>query len=161
MVQLCRFIIYLELIESLVIKNKMNLEHAIEIAVVAHKGQKDKSEAPYILHPLRVMLSLSSDEDRIVGILHDVVEDTSWTFDQLREEGFSGEVLAALDTLTKRENENYPDFISRSAGNAIGRRVKIADLRDNMDLSRILEPMEKDLRRIEKYKQAMTQLEAD
>ena len=89
MVQLVRFIIYLELIESLVIKNKMNLEHAIEIAVVAHKGQKGKSEAPYILHPLRVMLSLSSDEDRIVGILHDVVEDTSWTFDQLRE-GFGG-----------------------------------------------------------------------
>ena len=139
----------------------MNLENAIEIAVVAHKGQKDKSEAPYILHPLRVMLSLSSDEDRIVGILHDVVEDTSWTFDQLREEGFSEEVLAALDTVTKRENENYPDFISRSAGNAIGRRVKIADLCDNMNLSRILEPTEKDLRRIEKYKQAMTQLEAD
>ena len=139
----------------------MNLENAIEIAVVAHKGQKDKSEAPYILHPLRVMLSLSSDEDRIVGILHDVVEDSSWTFDQLREEGFSGEVLAALDTVTKRENEDYPDFISRSAGNAIGRRVKIADLRVNMDPSRIPEPTEKDLRRIEKYKQAMTQLEAD
>ena len=138
----------------------MDLENAIEIAVVAHKGQKDKSEAPYILHPLRVMLSLSSDEDRIVGVLHDVVEDTSWTFDQLREEGFSEEMLAALDTVTKRENEDYPDFISRSAGNAIGRRVKIADLRDNMDPSRIPEPTEKDLRRIEKYKQAMTQLEA-
>ena len=138
----------------------MNLERAIEIAVVAHKGQKEKSGAPYILHPFRVMLSLKSDEDRIVGVLHDVVEDTPWTFGQLREEGFSEEVLAALDTVTIRENEDYPDFISRSAGNAIGRRVKIADLRDNMDLSRIPKPTEKDLRRIEKYRQAMTQLEA-
>jgi hypothetical protein len=69
-------------------------------------------------------------------------------------------VLAALNTVTIRENEDYPDFISRSAGNAVGRRVKIADLRDNMDLSRIPEPTEKDLRRIGKYKQAMTQLEA-
>ena len=138
----------------------MNLERAIEIAVVAHKGQKEKSGAPYILHPFRVMLSLKSDEDRIVGVLHDVVEDTPWTFGQLREEDFSEEVLAALDTVTIRENEDYPDFISRSAGNAIGRRVKIADLRDNMNLSRIPEPTEKDLRRIEKYRQAMTQLEA-
>ena len=139
----------------------MNLERAIEIAVVAHKGQKDKSGAPYILHPLRVMLSLSSDEDRIVGVLHDVVEDTPWTFDQLREEGFPEEVLAALDTVTVRENEDYPDFISRSASNSIGRRVKIEDLRDNMDLSRIAEPTEKDFNRIEKYERALSQLEAD
>jgi len=138
----------------------MNLERAIEIGVIAHKDQKEKSGAPYILHPLRVMLSLESEDERIVGVLHDVVEDTPWTFGQLRVEGFSDNVLAALDTVTIRANEDYWDFIARSAGNAIGRQVKMADLRDNMDLSRIPEPTEKDLTRIEKYKQAMAQLGA-
>ncbi len=138
----------------------MNLERAIEIAVTAHKGQKEKSGAPYILHPLRVMLSVESEEERIVGVLHDVVEDTPWTFDQLRDEGFSEAILAALDTVTIRENEDYSTFISRSADNVIGRRVKIADLRDNMDLSRIPQPTEKDHKRMEKYTKAMAQLNA-
>ena len=138
----------------------MNLERAIEIAVTAHKGQKEKSGAPYILHPLRVMLSVESEEERIVGVLHDVVEDTPWTFDQLRDEGFSEAILAALDTVTIRENEDYSTFISRSADNVIGRRVKIADLRDNMDLSRIPQPTEKDHKRMEKYTNAMAQLNA-
>jgi (p)ppGpp synthase/HD superfamily hydrolase len=138
----------------------MNLERAIEIAVTAHKGQKEKSGAPYILHPLRVMLSVESEEERIVGVLHDVVEDTPWTFDQLRDEGFSEAILAALDTVTIRENEDYSTFISRSADNVIGRRVKIADLRDNMDLSRIPQPTEKDHKRMEKYTKAMAQLSA-
>tara|TARA_B100001123_G_C14471495_1_gene694566 strand:+ start:72 stop:488 length:417 start_codon:yes stop_codon:yes gene_type:complete len=138
----------------------MNLERAIEIAVTAHKGQKEKSGAPYILHPLRVMLSVESEEERIVGVLHDVVEDTPWTFDQLRDEGFSEAILAALDTVTIRENEDYSTFISRSADNVIGRRVKIADLLDNMDLSRIPQPTEKDHKRMEKYTKAMAQLNA-
>ena len=138
----------------------MNLERAIEIAVTAHKGQKEKSGAPYILHPLRVMLSVESEEERIVGVLHDVVEDTPWTFDQLRDEGFSEAILAALDTVTIRENEDYSTFISRSADNVIGRPVKIADLRDNMDLSRIPQPTEKDHKRMEKYTKAMAQLNA-
>ena len=138
----------------------MNLERAIEIAVIAHKDQREKSGAPYILHPLRVMLSLESEDERIVGVLHDVVEDTPWTFGQLREEGFSDDVLAALDTVTIRANEDYLDFIARSAGNAIGRQVKMADLRDNIDLSRIPEPTEKDFKRIEKYKHALAELQA-
>ena len=136
------------------------LERAIAIAAQAHTGQTDKAGVPYILHPLRMMLSLQSEAERIVAVLHDVIEDTSWTFDDLRAEGFSEEVLAALETVTRREDETYEAFVLRAATNPIGRRVKLADLHDNSDLSRISSPTEKDFARLEKYKRAITTLEA-
>ena len=131
-----------------------NLERAIAIAVEAHAGQKDRNGASYILHPLRVMARVQSDDEKIVAILHDVVEDTDWTFDDLRQEGFSEELIAALDCVTKREGEAYEDFVKRSASNALAKRVKIADLEDNMDIRRheVLEP--KDLERFNKYLRA-------
>ncbi|HXS68623.1 MAG TPA: GTP pyrophosphokinase [Candidatus Polarisedimenticolia bacterium] len=131
-----------------------NLERAIAIAVEAHAGQKDRNGASYILHPLRVMARVQSDDEKIVAILHDVVEDTDWTFDDLRQEGFSAELIAALDCVTKREGEAYEDFVKRSASNALAKRVKIADLEDNMDIRRheVLEP--KDLERFNKYLRA-------
>ena len=104
------------------------LERAIEIAMKAHKGQMDKAGAPYILHPLRVMMSLDSESEMIVGILHDVIEDSAWTAEQLREEGFSEEIIEALDCLTKREGESYEDFIDRAKLTPLSHRVKIADL---------------------------------
>src|SRR5215469_14471918 len=113
-----------------------NLERAIAIAVEAHKGQKDKSGAPYILHPLRVMGRVNSNVEKIVAILHDVVEDTKWTFDDLRREGFSESIIQSIDCVTKREGEAYEDFVKRSASNPLAKRVKIADLEDNMDLRR-------------------------
>ena len=83
------------------------LERAIIIAAEAHAGVRDKAGAPYILHPLRMMLGLSSPDERIVAVLHDVCEDCpGWTFDRLRDEGFSDKIIAALDAVTKREGED-------------------------------------------------------
>ena len=113
------------------------LESAIAIAVRAHAGQADKSGEPYIFHPLRVMFRCQTDEQRIVAILHDVVEDTSVTFEDLRKQGFDDAILAALDCVTKRDGESYEQFVERAAANPIARQVKLADLEDNMDLRRL------------------------
>ena len=97
-----------------------------------------------------MMLGLSSPDERIFAVLHDVCEDCpGWTFDRLRDEGFSDKIIAALDAVTKREGEDYEDFARRAAANPIGRNVKLADLADNYDLSRIAEPTEADYQRIE------------
>lgn len=134
------------------------LERAIIIATQAHAGQTDKAGAPYILHPLRVMLMLATDAERIVGVLHDVVEDTAVTFNDLRAEGFTDEILAALESVTKRDGEEYEAFVLRAGQNPIGRSVKLADLRDNSDISRIASPTEKDYGRLEKYRRAIASL---
>ena len=132
------------------------LERAIAISAEAHAGQVDKAGAPYVLHPLRMMLSMSSIDERIVAILHDVCEDCpGWTLDRLRREGFSDLIIDALQSVTKRDGEDYEDFVRRAAANPIGRRVKLADLHDNSDLSRIAVPSERDFRRIEKYRRAI------
>ena len=132
------------------------LERAIAIAAEAHAGQVDKAGAPYVLHPLRMMLSMSSIDERIVAVLHDVCEDCpGWTFDRLRSEGFSNRIIEALQSVTKCDAEDYYDFVRRSAANPIGRRVKLADLHDNSDLSRIAVPSERDLQRTEKYRRAI------
>ena len=127
------------------------LERAISIAAEAHAGQVDKAGQPYILHPLRVMLSVNTEEERITAVLHDVVEDTSVTLEQLASEGFSGEVLAAVEALTKNAGENRMEAASRAVKNRIARTVKIADNAENMDLSRIASPTEKDLARLKEY----------
>ena len=138
----------------------MNLERAIEIAVAAHKGAVDKGGQPYILHPLAVMMDLKTDQEKIVGVLHDVVEDTDWTFEALIEEGFSEEVIEALRSVTKSDSDSsYLDFIERAKANAIGRNVKIADLKHNMDLSRIHSISNLDLERFERYKKSLEILE--
>ncbi len=137
----------------------MNLERAIEIAATAHNGQTDKAGAPYILHPLRVMLACEGQAAQIVAVLHDVIEDTDWTPDALRAEGASDKILAALDTVTRREDETYSEFIERAARNEIGRAVKIADLHDNLDLSRIAQPTQADFARMERYRAALRRLE--
>lgn len=127
------------------------LEDAIEIAAKAHKGQSDKAGAPYILHPLRLMMQMNSEAAMIAAVLHDVVEDSDWTIDDLREKGFSEEVLLALECLTKQDGESYEAFIDRAGKNKIARQVKIADLEDNMNIRRIDKISEKDLIRLEKY----------
>jgi (p)ppGpp synthase/HD superfamily hydrolase len=137
------------------------LERAIAIAAEGHAGQIDKAGAPYVLHPLRVMLSLSTFEERVVGVLHDVCEDCpGWTFDRLRDEGFSERVIDALASVTKSEGEGYEAFVMRAAANPIGRRVKLADLRDNCDLARIASPTERDHERIARYRRAIAAIEA-
>ena len=128
-------------------------------AVLDLKMQLDKAGAPYILHPLRMMLSVDTPEARMAAVLHDVVEDTSVTLQQLRDEGFPDSVLSAVQALTKHEGKDYEALIRRAGANRLARMVKLADLRDNSDLSRIAEPTEKDRQRVEKYRAAIQYLE--
>lgn len=131
---------------------KSNLSRAIKIATEAHDGQLDKGGAPYILHPLRVMLAVQGDRERIAAVLHDVAEDCpEWPLWRLQAEPFSGAVCDALDALTRRAGEDYRAFIDRCAADPIARVVKLADLKDNMDLTRIDHPTEKDAQRVRRY----------
>ncbi len=136
------------------------LEDAIRLAADAHRGQLDKCGQPYILHPLRVMLRLEGQTARIVGVLHDVIEDTRYTPQDLRQMGYSGEILRALDGVTKREGESYDDFVLRSKANPIARLVKLADLEDNMDPRRTPGNTPKDLERLARYRRACAVLQA-
>lgn len=136
------------------------LTKAIIIASLAHDGQTDKAGAAYILHPLRVMLALPEGDARVAGVLHDVVEDNeNWTIERLRESGFSEAVISAVDAVTRREGESYNAFIDRARLEPIGRVVKLADLRDNMDLSRLKRiATDEDYRRLAKYAKAAARL---
>ncbi len=133
------------------------LERAIEIAVTAHKGQVDKVGEAYILHPLRVMHRVQSKDEMIVGVLHDVIEDTEWTAESLKQDGFSDEVLHSLGCLT-RGDETYEEFIERASRDPVARKVKLADLEDNMDIRRLPAITEKDEKRLAKYLRAWRQL---
>ena len=139
------------------------LERAIEIAAAIHAGQTDKGGAPYILHPLRVMLRVARGAQQIVAVLHDVVEDSDGkiTFDDLAREGFSQEVIDGVRAVTKIDGESYEAFIARAALDPVGKAVKLADLAENSDLSRIDRPTQKDLERVEKYRRAMEYLRGD
>lgn len=135
------------------------LERAIEIATEAHRGQFDKAGNNYIDHPLRVMSAGKTLNEKIVGVLHDVVEDSNWTFEQLENEGFSKEVIDALRCVTKlSEDEPYNEFIERVKKNELAIAVKINDLSDNMDIRRLKEFTEKDFHRLQKYHRAYIQL---
>ena len=135
------------------------LQRAIEIATQAHQGQFDKSGKDYIGHPLRVMEMGSTEEEKIAGVLHDVVEDSDWTFEALEAEGFSQEIIAALKCVTKlSENENYDDFIERVKKNPLAIAVKINDLTDNMDIRRLPYLSDKDIKRLKKYLKAYKKL---
>lgn len=138
----------------------MNLSKAILIATTAHENQVDKAGAPYIFHPLRVMLSLETIKQQICGVLHDVIEDTPVTLEKLKALGFEEEIITALDALTRRTNESYDDFISRVLENQLACHVKLADLSDNMNLSRISYPSQQDYERIEKYRKAADRIRA-
>lgn len=130
------------------------LEQAIAIAVEAHKGQVDKAGQPYILHPLRVMHRLAGEAAMAAGVLHDVVEDAGWTPEGLRQAGMPDEVAEAVARLSRAEGETYEAFIARVAGHGLARRVKLADLADNMDMSRLAEVTQRDLDRLAKYHRA-------
>ncbi len=135
------------------------LQRAIEIATQAYQGQFDKSGKEYIGHPLRVMEMGRTEEEKIAGVLHDVVEDSDWTFEALEAEGFSQEIIAALKCVTKlSENENYDDFIERVKKNPLAVAVKINDLTDNMDIRRLPYLSDKDIKRLKKYLKAYKKL---
>lgn len=135
------------------------LERAIEIATEAHQGQLDKAGKDYIGHPLRVMAMGRTLAEKIVGVLHDVIEDSDWTFGMLQNEGFSPEVIEALRCVTKTsENENYDDFIDRIRKNPLATAVKLNDLTDNMDIRRLPYLSDKDVKRLKRYLKAYKRL---
>ncbi|MBC7545976.1 MAG: HD domain-containing protein [Candidatus Sericytochromatia bacterium] len=134
------------------------LDQAVALAAQAHLGQLDKAGAPYILHPLRVMFRCQSDEARMAAVLHDVVEDTPITLDDLRQRGFADSVVAAVDRLTRSPDETYEAFIDRVKTDPIALEVKIADLEDNMDVRRMADPQPKDFERLAKYRRAWREL---
>jgi (p)ppGpp synthase/HD superfamily hydrolase len=134
--------------------NVANIEKALQIAAKAHEGQTDKEGLPYILHPLRVMLSIEGEQAQIVAVLHDVIEDTSVTADDLREAGFCEKVIDAVLCVTHRKEDSYAEYVVRCKANEIARRVKLADLEDNSRLDRtILRPQRfnADVARLRKY----------
>ena len=135
------------------------LEKARKIAEKAHAGQRDKGGHPYILHPVRVMERCETEMEKITAMLHDALEDSDYTLEDLRKEGFADEILEALVCLTHLEGEAYMAYIERVCENPLAVKVKYADLQDNMDLSRITYPTEKDFARLEKYKKAKTRIE--
>jgi hypothetical protein len=136
-----------------------SLNRAIEIATKAHEGSTDKYGAPYINHVTRVMDLGQNDNEKIVGVLHDVIEDTQWTFEDLEKEGFSIEVIEALKCVTKTsEDEDYAEFITRVKINPLAVKVKLNDLTDNMDIKRMPEVLESDLKRLNKYLKAYNEL---
>ncbi|PYB76117.1 MULTISPECIES: bifunctional (p)ppGpp synthetase/guanosine-3',5'-bis(diphosphate) 3'-pyrophosphohydrolase [Pseudomonas] len=135
------------------------LERAIAMAIKAHEGQFDKGGTAYILHPLRVMGRVITPEQRIVAVLHDVLEDTPLTLADLAREGFPLKILAALLALSRREGESYEAFVIRLGVDPLARQVKLADLADNSDLSRIPCPGPADVARLCRYQQASAYLQ--
>ena len=131
---------------------KGTLEAALQLAAQAHSGQQDKAGKPYILHPIRVMLSVETTDEQIAAILHDTVEDTDVTYEQLSEAGFSAEIVSAVRALTKLDGESRVEAARRAVEHPIARQVKLADIKDNMDMSRIPDPTDKDFARLDEYK---------
>ena len=137
------------------------LEKALALALKAHAGQKDKADQPYILHPLRVMVQMEDSRAKIVALLHDVLEDSEITLNELSQAGFEDEILQAVDCLTKRDGEDYFAYLERVAQNKLARQVKMADLKDNLDVTRLKEITPADRQRLNKYLKALSFLRKD
>jgi len=127
------------------------IEKALRIALEAHENQTDRYGAPYILHPLRVMMTLTDETEKIVAILHDIIEDSSWTGEMLLQEGFEPLIVSSIEALSKTPGEEYMEYIRRTTLNSITINVKLADLADNMDLTRCTELTADDLQRFNRY----------
>lgn len=143
-------------------RNKLDqlLSLAIKVATEAHEGQLDKGGNPYILHPQAVAASLDNTENKIVAYLHDVIEDTDVTLDQLEKLGFTYRIVNSVRILTKSKDVSYDDYLKSVKKDSNAWHVKMADIKHNMDISRIPEPTAKDFSRIEKYKKALAFLES-
>jgi len=136
------------------------VETAIWIALHAHEGKLDKAGNPYIMHPLRVAIKLQAEDEIIAAFLHDVVEDSEITIDDLKKAGFNDNILRIVLLLTKKNDDNYYDYINRIKSYPPAVRVKLADLEDNMNLMRIKNPEPNDYERIEKYNKAYEYLKS-
>lgn len=136
-------------------------KQAMRLCFTAHRDQQDKSGLPYVFHPFHLAEQMPDEDCTVAALLHDVVEDTDFTPEDLRNMGFSGDVLEALGLLTHGKDTPYMDYVARLKSNRIARTVKLADLRHNSDLTRLDCVTEKDLLRVEKYKKAIALLESD
>ena len=125
---------------------------AIKLMFEKHKDQVDKSGMPYVFHPFHLAEQMDDEETTITALLHDIVEDTNTTFDDLRKLGFSDNVINALKLMTHDKNVDYFEYVKNISKNPIARKVKIKDLEHNMDTSRLDEVTDKDLERVKKYK---------
>lgn len=130
-------------------------QQALAIAEDAHKGQVDKAGVDYIQHPLFVASLVEGELAKTVALLHDVVEDSDWTLEDLRKEGLPEEVVQAVGIITKKRNENYEEYILRVKQNPLARQVKLADLKHNSDLSRLANVTDRDRKRVAKYQKAI------
>ena len=136
-------------------------DKAMPIATKVHKTQVDKGGKPYIGHPLRVEKLCQDDDSKIVALLHDTIEDGDITAEYLLTQGFPTYIVDAVLSVSRNKDEHYFDFIQRSKANPIGRKVKIADLKDNMDITRLNELTDNDIERLKKYHQAYKMLEEE
>jgi len=136
------------------------LERAIRIALNSHAGQVDKAGRPYILHPLRLMNRMDTDQEKIVAVLHDALEDADLTSADLRAEGFSDEIVSSLELLTRTPEMAYDEYIKRIKPNPLARRIKIADLEDNLDASRLIEVDDRSKERLNKYLRSLRELKS-
>ena len=134
---------------------------ALKISFEAHKEQFDKSGIPYVYHPYELASQMTTEAETCVALLHDIVEDTSTTFEDLINEGFDGEIIDAIRLMTHNDGSNYFDYVKRIKQNPIAKAVKLADLRHNSTISRLDEITPKDLERVEKYKQAIEILQGN
>lgn len=128
-----------------------NLEDTLSLCLYAHKGQVDKSGNPYILHPIKVMMGVNSIEEKQVALLHDVIEDSEITLDDLRKIGYPETIVSAVDALTKRPGESRMEAAVRTAKNQIAIKVKLSDLDHNMDLTRLPNITQDDIARQAEY----------
>ncbi len=128
---------------------------ALKLCFQAHKDQLDKGGLPYIFHPFHVAEQMDDEKSTVVALLHDVIEDTKYTLDDLQHMGFNEEILSALDMLTHKDNVPYMDYIKKIAENPLATIVKIADLKHNSNISRLSNPTKYDFLRVEKYQQAL------
>jgi (p)ppGpp synthase/HD superfamily hydrolase len=128
---------------------------ALKLAFEAHKDQLDKSEMPYVFHPFHLAEQMETEDEIVVALLHDVVEDTKYTLDDIRAMGFSEKVIEALTLLTHDDAEPYLEYVARLRDNALARKVKLADLRHNSDLTRLDVIDERALMRVRKYAEAI------
>ena len=131
---------------------------AVTLAYRAHAGQTDRAGWPYILHPVHIAEQMITEDTCVVALLHDVLEDTDVTLEDMRKEGFTEQQLEAVQLMTHSKNVPYMDYVKKLSGNAVARAVKIGDLKHNMDRSRLSEYTEKDEQRYRKYKEALEQL---
>ncbi len=136
------------------------LEDAIILATNAHKGQKDRNDEPYIMHPIRVMAQLWGHDERMVAVLHDVIEDTDVTLDDLRKAGYPDRIVEAVDAISRRKDagESFSQYIQRVRKNPLATKVKIADLKDNSNLDRLPKVEAFDLKRLDRYNRALQYL---